>query len=27
MHPVESSDDYKYIEVFRPYDIGTTGQT
>ena len=21
MHPVESSDDYKYIEVFRPYDI------
>lgn len=27
MHPVASSDDYKYIEVFRPYDIGTTGQT
>lgn len=25
MHPVASSDDYKYIEVFRPYDIGTTG--
>ena len=22
MHPVESSDDYNYIEVFRPYDIG-----
>ena len=21
MHPVESSDEYKYIEVFRPYDI------
>ena len=21
MHPVESSDSYKYIEVFRPYDI------
>ena len=21
MHPVESSDDYNYIEVFRPYDI------
>ena len=21
MHPVASSDDYKYIEVFRPYDI------
>ena len=27
MHPVTSSDDYKYIEVFRPYDIGTTGST
>ena len=27
MHPVANSDDYKYIEVFRPYDIGTTGQT
>jgi hypothetical protein len=27
MHPVASSDDYKYIEVFRPYDIGTTGET
>ena len=27
MHPVTSSDDYKYIEVFRPYDIGTTGET
>lgn len=27
MHPVASSDDYKYIEVFGPYDIGTTGQT
>lgn len=26
MHPVASSD-YKYIEVFRPYDIGTTGET
>lgn len=22
MHPVESSDDYNYIEVFRPYDMG-----
>lgn len=22
MHPVENSDDYNYIEVFRPYDIG-----
>lgn len=22
MHPVASSDNYKYIEVFRPYDIG-----
>ena len=22
MHPVASSDDYNYIEVFRPYDIG-----
>jgi hypothetical protein len=22
MHPVESSDDYNYVEVFRPYDIG-----
>ena len=22
MHPVESSDSYNYIEVFRPYDIG-----
>ena len=22
MHPVESSDNYNYIEVFRPYDIG-----
>jgi len=22
MHPVESSDAYNYIEVFRPYDIG-----
>ena len=22
MHPVTSSDDYNYIEVFRPYDIG-----
>ena len=21
MHPVESSDSYNYIEVFRPYDI------
>jgi len=21
MHPVESSDDYHYVEVFRPYDI------
>ena len=21
MHPVASSEDYKYIEVFRPYDI------
>lgn len=27
MHPVASSDDYKYIEVFRPYDIGNTGET
>ena len=27
MHPVTSSDDYKYIEVFRSYDIGTTGST
>ena len=27
MHSVVSSDDYKYIEVFRPYDIGTTGET
>lgn len=22
MHPVESSDSYNYIEVFRPYDLG-----
>ncbi|WP_337373398.1 hypothetical protein [Methanobrevibacter smithii] len=22
MHPVASSDNYKFIEVFRPYDIG-----
>ena len=22
MHPVDSSDDYNYVEVFRPYDIG-----
>ena len=22
MHPVASSDDYNYIEVFRPYDMG-----
>ena len=22
MHPVESSDSYNYIEVFRPYDWG-----
>ena len=21
MHPVENSDSYNYIEVFRPYDI------
>ena len=27
MHQVASSDDYNYIEVLRPYDIGTTGQT
>lgn len=27
MHPVASSDDYRYIEVFRPYDIGVTGET
>lgn len=27
MHPVASSDDYRYIEVFRPYDIGGTGET
>ena len=27
MHPVASSDDYKYIEVFRPYEIGNTGET
>lgn len=32
MHPVEDSDSYNYIEVFRPYDItavesGETGNT
>lgn len=30
MHPVEDSDSYNFIEVFRPYDItpsGTTGET
>ncbi|MBQ6351446.1 MAG: hypothetical protein IJI42_11010 [Methanobrevibacter sp.] len=27
MHPVTSSDDYNYIEVFRPYDIGATGES
>ena len=27
MHPVASSDDYNYIEVFRPYDVGATGET
>lgn len=27
MYPVASSDDYRYIEVFRPYDIGVTGET
>ena len=27
MHPVASSDEYNYIEVFRPYDVGATGET